>query len=188
MSDSRLEKFIYAICSMEVSDLPAPLSRIETLWNCLITGETPDFEPQSRNELYLMAILELYDVENLPTPLSRGGIIIREIYKGFNERVFGLSFIFKTSKERLFMSILFLLLECLKELFFIVVLGGFVAIASAGVLIYILSKLLDLDHLKRLFELEDKVNIILEKQTELDEDYVYLDNGEKVLYDEDTQE
>lgn len=86
------------------------------------------------------------------------------------------------------MSILFLLLECLKELFFIVVVGGFVAIASAGVLIYILSKLIDLDQLKRLFELEDKVNIILEKQTEPDEDYVYLNNGEKVLYDEDTQE
>lgn len=86
------------------------------------------------------------------------------------------------------MSILFLLLECLKELFFIVVLGGFVAIASAGVLIYILSKLINLDQLKRSFELEDKVNIILEKQTEPDEDYVYLDNGEKVLYDEDTQE
>lgn len=86
------------------------------------------------------------------------------------------------------MSILFLLLECLNELFFIVVLGGFVAIASAGVLIYILSKLINLDQLKRLFELEDKVNIILEKQTEPDEDYVYLDNGEKVLYDEDTQE
>lgn len=56
MSDSRLEKFIYAICSMEVSDLPAPLSRIEILWNCLITGETPDFEPESRNEIYLMAM------------------------------------------------------------------------------------------------------------------------------------
>lgn len=96
----------------------------------------------------------------------------------------------KTSKERLFMNILFLVLACLKELFFIVVLGGFVAIASAGVLIYILSKLIDLDQLKRLFELEDKVNIILEKQTELydEEDYVYLNNGEKVLYDEDTQE
>lgn len=86
------------------------------------------------------------------------------------------------------MNILFLVLACLKELFFIVVLGGFVAIASAGVLIYILSKLINLDQLKRLFELEDKVNIILEKQTEPDEDYVYLNNGEKVLYDEDTQE
>ena len=45
MSYSRLEKFIYAICSMDVTDLPVPLSRIEKLWNCLITGETPDFEP-----------------------------------------------------------------------------------------------------------------------------------------------
>ena len=86
------------------------------------------------------------------------------------------------------MNILFLVLACLKELFFIVVVGGFVAIASAGVLIYILSKLINLDQLKRLFELEDKVNIILEKQTEPEEDYVYLNNGEKVLYDEDTQE
>ena len=46
MSDSRLEKFIYAICSMDVNDLPVPLSRIEKLWNCLFTEEAPDFEPR----------------------------------------------------------------------------------------------------------------------------------------------
>ena len=58
MSDSRLEKFIYAIRSMEVSDLPAP---------------------QSRNELYLMAILGLYDIDNLPVPLSRIERLLYEI-------------------------------------------------------------------------------------------------------------
>ena len=58
MSDSRLEKFIYAIRSMEVSDLPAP---------------------QSRNELYLMAILGLYDIDNLPAPLSRIERLLYEI-------------------------------------------------------------------------------------------------------------
>ena len=82
MSDSRLEKFIYAICSMEVSDLPAPLSRIEILWNCLITGETPDFEPLSRNEKYLMAMIGSYDISNLPTPMSRGEKLLYKIAMG----------------------------------------------------------------------------------------------------------
>ena len=82
MSDSRLEKFIYAICSMDVSDLPVPLSRIETLWNCLITGETPDFEPLSRNEKYLMAMLDRYDISNLPTPMSRGEKLLYKIAVG----------------------------------------------------------------------------------------------------------
>lgn len=82
MSDSRLEKFIYAICSMEVSNLPAPLSRIEKLWNCLITGEIPDFEPQSRNEKYLMAMIGSYDISNLPTPMSRGEKLLYKIAVG----------------------------------------------------------------------------------------------------------
>lgn len=82
MSDSRLEKFIYAICSMEVSDLPVPLSRIEKLWNCLITGETPDFEPLSRNEKYLMAMLDRYDISNLPAPMSRGEKLLYKIAVG----------------------------------------------------------------------------------------------------------
>ena len=82
MSDSRLEKFIYAICSMDVSDLPVPLSRIETLWNCLITGETPDFEPLSRNEKYLMAMLDRYDISNLPAPMSRGEQLLYKIAVG----------------------------------------------------------------------------------------------------------
>lgn len=82
MSDSRLEKFIYAICSMEVDNLPTPLSRIEILWNCLITGEMPDFEPESRNEIYLMVMLDLYDIENLPTPLSRSEKLLYKIAVG----------------------------------------------------------------------------------------------------------
>ena len=82
MSDSRLEKFIYAICSMDVTDLPVPLSRIEKLWNCLITGETPDFEPLSRNENYLMALLDRYDISNLPAPMSRGEKLLYKIAVG----------------------------------------------------------------------------------------------------------
>ncbi len=82
MSDSRLEKFIYAICSMDVTDLPVPLSRIEKLWNCLITGETPDFEPLSRNEKYLMAMLDRYDLNNLPAPMSRGEKLLYKIAVG----------------------------------------------------------------------------------------------------------
>ncbi|MDD6761634.1 MAG: hypothetical protein PUD99_09480 [Turicibacter sp.] len=82
MSDSRLEKFIYAICSMDVTDLPVPLSRIEKLWNCLITGETPNFEPLSRNEKYLMAMLDRYDISNLPAPMSRGEKLLYKIAVG----------------------------------------------------------------------------------------------------------
>lgn len=58
MSDSRLEKYINAILSMEVSDLPAPLSR---------------------NETYLMVILGLYDIDSLPAPLSRVEKLLYEI-------------------------------------------------------------------------------------------------------------
>ena len=62
---SRLEKFLYAIYSLNVDELPIPLSRIEILWNCLITGDTSaiNFEPLSRYEKYLMAMLGLYDLE-----------------------------------------------------------------------------------------------------------------------------
>ena len=81
MSNSRLEKFIYAICGMDVDDLPTPLSRIETLWNCLITGEMPDFEPLSRNEKYLMAMLN-GDVDGLPEPTSRGEKLLYKIATG----------------------------------------------------------------------------------------------------------
>ena len=67
---------------MDVTDLPVPLSRIEKLWNCLITGETPDFEPLSRNEKYLMAMLDRYDISNLPAPISRGEKLLYKIAVG----------------------------------------------------------------------------------------------------------
>ena len=67
---------------MDVTDLPVPLSRIEKLWNCLITGETPDFEPLSRNEKYLMAMLDRYDISNLPAPMSRGEKLLYKIAVG----------------------------------------------------------------------------------------------------------
>lgn len=81
MSNSRLEKFIYAICGMDVDDLPTPLSRIETLWNCLITGEMSDFEPLSRNEKYLMAMLN-GDIDGLPEPTSRSEKLLYKITTG----------------------------------------------------------------------------------------------------------
>ena len=89
------------------------------------------------------------------------------------------------------LSILLLVLECLKELFLVVVVGGFVAIASAGLVIYILTKLLGADRMKELMDLENKVDLLLAKEyaNQLDEDdYIYTKDGEAILYDEDTQE
>ena len=88
-------------------------------------------------------------------------------------------------------SILLLVLECLKELFLVVVVGGFVAIASAGLIIYILTKLLGADRMKELMDLENKVDLLLAKEyvNQLDEeDYIVTKDGERILYDEDTQE
>ena len=88
-------------------------------------------------------------------------------------------------------SILLLVLECLKELFLVVVVGGFVAIASAGLIIYILAKLLGVDRMKELMELEDKIDLLIAKEyvNQLDEeDYIVTEDGEAILYDEDTQE
>ena len=81
-------------------------------------------------------------------------------------------------------SILLLVLECLKELFLVVVVGGFVAIASAGLIIYILSKLLGVNRMKELMDLEDKIDLLIAKE----DDYIYTEDGEAILYDEDTQE
>ena len=102
--------------------------------------------------------------------------------------------------------ILVLLLECLRELFLVVVVGGFVAIASAGIVVYILSKLLGVDHMKELMDLEERLDLLLAEEhmheveddyfddDELyrsyleDDDYILTEDGEKILYDEDTQE
>lgn len=88
------------------------------------------------------------------------------------------------------LSILVLLLECLRALFLVVVVGGFVAIASAGIVVYILSKLLGVDHLRELAELEERLDLLLaeEYMHEVEDDYIVTEDGEKILYDEDTQE
>ena len=83
MSKSRLEKFLYALYSLDSSDLPNPLSRIEELYKCLVTGdEAPTFEPLSRVEKYLMAILGSYDAELLPNPLSRVEVLLYKLATG----------------------------------------------------------------------------------------------------------
>ena len=83
MSKSRLEKFLYALYSLDYSDLPTPLSRIEKLYNCLVTGgEVPTFEPLSRVEKYLMAILGVYNVDELPNPLSRVEVLLYKLATG----------------------------------------------------------------------------------------------------------
>ena len=82
---SRIEKFLYAICSLDTDDLPTPLSRIEELYNCLVTGEDiPTFTPLSRAEKFVMAMLGAYDVELLPTPNSRSEILMKKIATGDN--------------------------------------------------------------------------------------------------------
>lgn len=81
--NSRLEKFLYAICSLDVSDLPVPISRIEELYNCLATNAAiPSFEPQSRVEQFLMAILGNYDLNSLPKPQSRSEVLLNKIATG----------------------------------------------------------------------------------------------------------
>ena len=101
------------------------------------------------------------------------------------------SFISKKYKgEIIMLSILVLLLECLRELFLVVVVGGFVAIASAGIVVYILSKLLGVDRLRELAELEERLDLLLaeEHMHEVEDDYIVTEDGERILYDEDTQE
>ena len=88
------------------------------------------------------------------------------------------------------LSILVLLLECLRELFLVVVVGGFVAIASAGIVVYILSKLLGVDRLRELAELEERLDLLLAEEHihEVEDDYIVTEDDERILYDEDTQE
>ena len=88
------------------------------------------------------------------------------------------------------LTILLLVLECLKELFLVVVVGGFVAIVSAGIVVYILSKLIGVDRVRELMGLEEKIDLILAKEYthEVEDDYIVTEDGERILYDEDTQE
>ena len=81
--NSRIEKFLYAICALDFDDLPIPLSRIEELYKCLATGlPAPTFVPQSRVEKYLMAILGAYDASALPAPQSRTEVLLNKILMG----------------------------------------------------------------------------------------------------------
>lgn len=81
--NSRIEKFLYAICALDFNDLPNPLSRIEELYKCLATGlPAPTFVPQSRVEKYLMAILGGYDTNALPAPQSRTEVLLNKILLG----------------------------------------------------------------------------------------------------------
>ena len=81
--NSRLEKFLYAVCTFDVSDLPIPSSRIEELYNCLaVGGSLPTFVPQSRAEKFLMAILGNYDLNKLPEPRSRSEVLLNKIATG----------------------------------------------------------------------------------------------------------
>ena len=81
--NSRIEKFLYAICALDFDDLPTPLSRIEELYKCLATGlPAPTFVPQSRVEKYLMAILGAYDASALPAPKSRTEVLLSKILLG----------------------------------------------------------------------------------------------------------
>ena len=70
------------------------------------------------------------------------------------------------------------------------VVGGFVAIASAGIVVYVLSKLLGVDRMKELMDLEERLDLLLAKEymAESEEDYIVTKDGERILYDEDTQE
>ena len=68
---------------------------------------------------------------------------------------------------------LLILLECLKELFFIVLVGGFMSILSAGIVVYTIVKVLGISEI---LNMEDE------------EDYILTKDDEKIPYDDETQE
>lgn len=68
---------------------------------------------------------------------------------------------------------LLLMLECLKELFLIVLVGAFTSILSAVVVIYVVVKVLG-------------IGTILDMEDE--EDYILTRDDEKIPYDDETQE
>ena len=71
------------------------------------------------------------------------------------------------------MIYLMLLLECLKELLFIVLVGGFMSILSAGIVVYTIVKVLGISEI---LDMEDE------------EDYILTKDDEKIPYDDETQE
>lgn len=68
---------------------------------------------------------------------------------------------------------LLILLECLKELFFIVLVGGFMSILSAGIVVYTILKVLGIIEI---LDMEDE------------DDYILTKDDEKIPYDDETQE
>ena len=71
------------------------------------------------------------------------------------------------------MLYLMLLLECLKELFFIILVGGLMSILSAGIVVYTIIKVLGISEI---LDMEDE------------EDYILTKDDEKIPYDDETQE
>lgn len=71
------------------------------------------------------------------------------------------------------MLYLMLLLECLKELFFIILVGGLISILSAGIVVYTIVKVLGISEI---LDMEDE------------EDYILTKDDEKIPYDDETQE
>lgn len=71
------------------------------------------------------------------------------------------------------MLYLMLLLECLKELFFIILVGGLMSILSAGIVVYTIVKVLGISEI---LDMEDE------------EDYILTRDDEKIPYDDETQE
>lgn len=68
---------------------------------------------------------------------------------------------------------LLLMLECLKELFLVVLVGAFTSILSAVVVIYVVVKVLGISEI---LNMEDE------------EDYILTKDDEKIPYDDETQE
>jgi len=68
---------------------------------------------------------------------------------------------------------LLLILECLKELFLVVLVGAFTSILSAIVVVYVVVKVLGI---KEILDMEDE------------EDYILTKDDEKIPYDDETQE
>lgn len=71
------------------------------------------------------------------------------------------------------MGYMLLVLECLKELFFIVLVGSLTCIFSGIMVIYVVSKVLGIE---TILDMEDE------------EDYILTKDDEKIPYDDETQE
>ena len=71
------------------------------------------------------------------------------------------------------MGYMLLMLECLKELFFIILVGSLTCIFSGIMVIYVVTKVLG-------------ITAILDMEDE--EDYILTKDDEKIPYDDETQE